>query len=317
MKKKTNKKRGKLRRKTKVFLFANLLAFAAIFIYCSRESINGNPEPASGKISIASFNIQVFGSSKLGKPEVMEKIVAIINNFDAVAIQEVRSTDDNIIPGLIRMLGDGWDYRISVRLGRTSSKEQYALVFRKSSITVDSVFQVSDPEDLLHREPFICYCRSGNFDFSIINIHTDPDEVPQELNALDDILASELQKEKDALLLGDLNAAPADFAQLGMVLGIYYIIPDGKPTNVRGTKTYDNIVFIKDELKEFLSGDVYDYKSIFNLSLDQALDISDHLPVYASFRTDMADDDGRIASKFTGDKPLFALISQINCLWRW
>ncbi len=301
MKKKALKKKSRIKRKTKIFLFANIIAFIAIFIYCSNDNINGGPDPTSGKISIASFNIQVFGTSKLSKPEVMEKIVAIINNFDAVAIQEVRSAENTILPNLVNMLGSGWDYKISERLGRTSSKEQYALVYRKESIVVDSVYQVPDPYDKLHREPFVCYCRSGSFDFSIINIHTDPDEIPEELNALDDVLLSELKKEKDAILMGDLNAAPAEFDELGRIAGVFYVIPNGKTTNVRGTQTYDNIVFIGNELREYLRGDVYDFKSIFGLTQEQALDISDHLPVYAVFRTDMADDDGALASRRIAD----------------
>lgn len=308
MKKKSGKTRKKMKRRTKIFLFVNFIAFAFAFMYLTREKSNFVPEPSKGKISIASFNIQIFGTSKLGKKEIMDRIVEIIKNFDIVAIQEVRSTNDKIIPTLIGMLGENWDYRISKRLGRTNSKEQYALVFKKSIVIVDSVYQVLDPEDRLHREPFVCYCRSGNFDFSIINIHTDPDEVPQEMNALDDILKNEIKKENDAILLGDLNASPSEFEELGDVPGIISVIPDGVFTNVRGNKTYDNIVFLKDKLKEFIRGDVYNFRSIFDLSQEQALEISDHLPVFAIFRTDMNDDDGILAMNNIHSKRLFALI---------
>jgi hypothetical protein len=42
-------------------------------------------------IKVASFNIQVFGTSKLGKPEVMDVLAKVVRRFDVVAIQEVRS----------------------------------------------------------------------------------------------------------------------------------------------------------------------------------------------------------------------------------
>ncbi len=286
------KKKGKRRhRKSRLLIFAEIIAVCTVFFYCSYDNSTSGPKADSDQLRVASFNIQVFGTTKIGKADVMEKIVSIIGNFDVVAIQEVRSTDATIIPRLVDMLGTDWDYRISERLGRTSSKEQYALVFRKSMVTVDSVYQVPDPQDLLHREPFVCYCRSGKFDFSIINIHTDPDEVAQEVNALDDILLSEIKKEKDALLMGDLNASPSEFDELGKIAGVFYVVKDGTKTNVKGTATYDNILFIGNNVQEYLKGDVFNFRTIYNLSEDFALDISDHLPVYAVFMTDMADDD--------------------------
>lgn len=47
-------------------------------------------ESSSDEISIASFNIQVFGRTKASKPEVMEILVRTISKFDIVAIQEIR-----------------------------------------------------------------------------------------------------------------------------------------------------------------------------------------------------------------------------------
>jgi hypothetical protein len=46
---------------------------------------------AGDTIKVASFNIQVFGTSKLKKPQVMDVLVKVIRRFDVVAIQEVRS----------------------------------------------------------------------------------------------------------------------------------------------------------------------------------------------------------------------------------
>src|SRR5262245_48760413 len=54
---------------------------------------NNDPPPAGGNdtIRVATFNIQVFGESKLNDPEAMQAIVAILRNFDVTAIQEVRA----------------------------------------------------------------------------------------------------------------------------------------------------------------------------------------------------------------------------------
>src|SRR5262245_25440412 len=80
-------------------------------------------------IKIASFNIQVFGASKLKKPQVMDVLARVARRFDVVAIQEVRSTDDRIVPtfvGMINADGSHYDFVVGPRLGRTNSKEQYA-----------------------------------------------------------------------------------------------------------------------------------------------------------------------------------------------
>ena len=84
--------------------------------------------PSGSTITIATFNIQVFGKSKLEKPQVMDLLARIVRRFDLVAIQEVRSLDQSIIPRFVEMInaeGRKYDYVLGPRLGRTSSKEQY------------------------------------------------------------------------------------------------------------------------------------------------------------------------------------------------
>jgi deoxyribonuclease-1-like protein len=238
-------------------------------------------------IRIATFNIQIFGQAKMAKPQVMGYIVDIVDDYDIVAIQEIRSLEQNVIPTLVAMLGpEHWDFRISARLGRTVSKEQYAYVYRRDRVTMGPCWIVDDPGDRLHREPFACEATAGRFDFLLLNIHTDPDEVETEINALDDVLVAALAIEGDAILLGDLNASPSEFDELGELPGITWIVPDGIPTNTRGTKTYDNLVFIGSEVREFTGqGGVLDFPAVFGIDLEQALAISDHLPVWAEFST--------------------------------
>ena len=89
-------------------------------------------------IRIASFNIQVFGEKKLNKPRVRGLLAEIIRGFDIVAIQEIRSKQD-IMPQFVDAInstGRHYDYVVGPRLGRTSSKEQYAFVYDTASIEV-------------------------------------------------------------------------------------------------------------------------------------------------------------------------------------
>ena len=112
------------------------------------------PAAQSGDtITICSFNIQVFGTSKLKKPQAMDVLTKVVRRFDVVAIQEVRSTDDTVVPKFVEMVnadGSKYDFIIGPRLGRTNSKEQYAVLFNTARIEVDrgSVYTVDDPTGL-------------------------------------------------------------------------------------------------------------------------------------------------------------------------
>ena len=194
-----------------------------------------NPPPVrtTGTIRVAAFNIQVFGTTKAGKAHVMDKLARIVREFDVVAIQEIRARKQDIIPSfvdLINTTGRKYDYALGPRLGRTSSKEQYAFIYNTDRIELDpnSVLSMDDPTDLLHREPLLGRFRARTMDpargftFWLLNTHTDPDEVPSEIDALADAFASVQQKgwgEDDVILLGDLNASEQQLDRLGQLPG--------------------------------------------------------------------------------------------------
>lgn len=59
---------------------------------------NGDETPPhSDSVKIASFNIQIFGQTKAGKPEVMDILAQIIRRYDIVAIQEIRDAAETAI----------------------------------------------------------------------------------------------------------------------------------------------------------------------------------------------------------------------------
>jgi len=253
------------------------------------------PMASGDTIKVASFNIQVFGISKLGKPQVMDVLAQVVRRFDVVAIQEIRSKDTTVLPRFVELInadGRQYDYVIGPRLGRTSSKEQYAFIFDATRIEYDrdSIRTVDDPDDLLHREPMVTTFRvrglpTGEaFTFTLVNIHTDPDETDTELDALDDVFASvQRNGEDDVILLGDLNVDEYHLGELGMLPGITWAIT-GQMTNTRRTKAYDNIVFNRQATVEHtgICG-VFDMMAEFGLSMDEALKVSDHMPVWAEF----------------------------------
>ena len=255
------------------------------------------PAAAGDTISIASFNIQVFGTSKLKKTEVMQTLAECVRKFDIVAIQEVRATDQTVVPQFVNLInsdGSTYAHLIGPRLGRTSSKEQYTFIYNTARIQHDPswLYTLPDPTDQMHRPPLAArfYTRTAPgttpFSFTLVNIHTDPDETKQELNALDDVFVAVQRDgsgEDDVIILGDLNVDEYHLGELGQLPGIAHVV-SGVPTNTRGNKTYDNLVFDTRATTEYTGQwGVLDLKREFNLSQDQALKVSDHMPVWAIF----------------------------------
>lgn len=269
------------------------------------------PTAAGDTVTIASFNIQVFGSSKMAKPEVMDVLARVVRRFDVVAIQEVRAKDQTVVPRFVEMVNaSGGHYRhvLGPRLGRTSSKEQYAILYDAARIELQpgSVYTVSDPQDQLHREPLVARFRVRGpaaeeaFTFSLVDIHTDPDETDWELDALADVFTSVQRNgsgEDDVILLGDLNVDEYHLGRLGQLPAIVHAIK-GITTNTRGTKSYDNLVFDGRATQEYTGRfGVVNLMADYQLTKDQAIDVSDHLPVWAEFTAREAGSGARIATR--------------------
>lgn len=273
------------------------------------------PQQGGPTIRIASFNIQVFGDSKAKKPYVMQTLALAIRNFHVVAIQEIRTKDSYFLDNFLRdyVNADGkhfYDYVIGPRLGRSNSKEQYAFIYDTTAVEVNrqSIYTVNDPQDLMHREPLVALFRARGpapynaFTFVLVDVHTDPDETDEELDALADVYHAVRKAsggEDDIIILGDLNVDDKHLGRLGKIPGIRPIVTRVF-TNTRQNKLYDNIVVHQPSTAEFTGRwGVFDVRQLTNppLTLDQALQLSDHLPVWAEFSAYESAAPGRIATR--------------------
>lgn len=264
------------------------------------SNFQGLPTRDGSTILIASFNIQVFGKSKMSKANIPHMIAEVVHQFDVVAIQEIRDASQQTIPQLMQYInvnGYQYDYLISQPLGRTSSKEQYCYIYNTKTVvgSPDATYIIDDQRDLLHREPYVARFVTRlpvgyqPFTFTLVNIHTDPDEVAQEIPVMHTVLRSIRNfeyvhaREDDVILLGDLNVDPRKFGELGRLPGIYWTVDTGY-TNTRKDKILDNILFDRVLTNEYTNrSGVLELESMFGISRDQALEISDHLPIWAEF----------------------------------
>jgi endonuclease/exonuclease/phosphatase family metal-dependent hydrolase len=259
-------------------------------------SISNASPSIRDEITVASWNIQVLGESKIEKSEVMEVIVDVIRRFDVIAIQELRAKDQTFADRFLSKVnsdGSAYDVVVGPRLGRSSSKEQYLYLYDTNRIELidGSVYTINDQHDLLHREPLVASFRvigalSGTpWNFTLVNIHTDPDEVDAEVDVLDDVirLVRDTDSEDDVILLGDLNANPQQLGELAEIPNVMWTVA-GVPTNTRGTKSYDNLLFSGTSTSEFTGvAGVLDLQHEYALTETEAIRVSDHLPVWAAF----------------------------------
>jgi deoxyribonuclease-1-like protein len=264
------------------------------------------PRPAD-RIRIATFNIQVFGEKKTSDTNVMQTLATIVANFDLVAVQEVMSPKSMPVARLVDLInrsGGRYEATLSEPIGRTNHKEQYAFIWDATRMRMipGSSYVVRDDADRMHREPMVASFETrapaaqgrAPFRFTVINAHTDPDEVSSrdiasEMNVLDDVFVRVREYEyasngeDDLLLVGDLNVDTANLGELAQIPGVVSIAGN-QPTNTAGTKTYDHILIDRNITTEYTGRfGVIDYVRDFGLTPEQAALVSDHRPVWAEF----------------------------------
>jgi deoxyribonuclease-1 len=258
------------------------------------------PPPDPVILSIGAFNIQVFGRTKMATVGVPEALVGILPRYDLIVIQEIRDISGVAIQTLLDRLnaasGGGYEMLLSPRLGRTSSKEQYAYFYRSAVLRPKDSYTYDDgvePNDLFEREPFLGWFETadGTYDFATIPLHADPDTAPTEIDLLDDVVTDviDLWSERDILLLGDFNAScnytpPSVLSNLFMRTSADYAWWIDEPSDTTTTPTicaYDRILSSGDLTSRIVAGSsgVFQFDQALAIAPELTKKISDHYPV--------------------------------------
>ncbi len=256
----------------------------------------GDHKSDNNIIKIASFNIQVFGPSKAAETDVMNTLAQIVAAFDIIAIQEIRDSSGKAIDALetaVDALGIDYSYVIGPRLGRTSSKEQYAYMYKADTVNVTSTYTYIDTADDFHREPFIVHFLYANHHFAIASIHTDPDEATYEINKLPDVftyIQDTFSTTGNIMMVGDYNADCRYFNEDDMTVLLrdnkyHWIIENNVDTNIATSScTYDRIVTTNIDQSEIDSSGVYLFDELHGLTPEEAKAVSDHYPVWVALK---------------------------------
>lgn len=160
-------------------------------------------------------------------------------------------------------------------------------------IEVKGSYTFSDGNDKFHRGPFIANFKAigSPFDFIVINIHTDPDEATDEINALPAVISNAQNhfSEPDVILLGDLNADGDYYDEDNNNLPIRnseytWLITNSMDTTVTASSnTYDRIIITSSSTEDFMNiAGVFRFDQQFEMDCE-AKEVSDHYPVFAKF----------------------------------
>uniref|UniRef100_A0A8W8N2A0 Endonuclease/exonuclease/phosphatase domain-containing protein n=1 Tax=Magallana gigas TaxID=29159 RepID=A0A8W8N2A0_MAGGI len=258
-------------------------------------------------IRIGAFNIQIFGKNKFNDPGVVPELVKILSRYDIVLVQEIRDSSETYIHKLVDVVNNStrqdepFSLVVSQRLGRSTSKEQYAYLYRQKYVNVVAQYQYEDTQDIFERPPYSVKFHSDVLEmheFGIIGLHTKPDAAFTEIDALN-VVYDEVEKRfgtPNILIAGDLNADCSYLSRTKMsALSIRqdsdyrWLINDSQDTTVGSTDcAYDRFIVKRNSswLDNILpnSVHVFLYDDELQLTEDLAGSISDHYPIELQLR---------------------------------
>lgn len=251
---------------------------------------------------IASFNILRLGDNE----KDITKTADILRGFDIVGLVEVINKDgvEELVDELNKQSKEKWDYHISAYgVGSKKYKEYFAYVYKKGKVDfVKSNGFYKDGHSSLLREPYGATFKIGNFDFTLVLVHTIFGDNESQRKAENfkmikvyEYFQDQNKKEQDIILAGDFNLYALDESFRPLLKSqdkiTYAIDPSIKTTlSPRGrANSYDNMFLSTKFTKEFtgVSG-ALDFADGNYARMRE--EISDHIPIFITVET-LKDDD--------------------------
>ncbi len=251
---------------------SNYLALAGLIFLagcssCDKTKVEENSTVK--KIKVANWNIQAFGVKKASDSRLLKEYNGVITNYDIIFIQEVRDNSDIVFRKLCENLKD-YDSKISSRAGRTNSKEQYGVIYKKNIQVINFIDFNPDAADRWERPPIEVDFKINDYTLRVHNIHTKPQKVAEELRSLEQI-ATNLGNN---IIIGDLNASGNYYNRNKekQFLDWNWVVKDRDDTTLaKSQNAYDRIILNKDAAREFVS---------YGVNTNVSKSTSDHYPVY-------------------------------------
>lgn len=248
-------------------------------------------------ITIATMRLGLVGTNRLQDLKSIERLGQIVQRYDVIAFQDLLTVDPSVPQRLLAAANvseDRYDLIVSPPVGRGSERTQFAFLFDRTSVELDAAtaYLVADPDDLLAREPFVVWGRvrgpepKDAFTFALVNVQLETSEAEQELAWLSEVaraVRGDGRGEDDVILLGDFQSS-ADRIQERLLMPGLRLAIEGEATDTRRTAAFSNIVVGVPATVEFRgTAGVFDFYNEMDLTMEEALGVSEHLPVWAEF----------------------------------
>ncbi|XP_071496958.1 uncharacterized protein [Diadema antillarum] len=275
---------------------SGLLAVAYLLSICIGVSVDAS-------LRLGAFNLRIFGQKKLENDAAVDTIVKIILRYDLVLLQEIRDSSETAIVTLLDRVNsvaqEKYKMEVSERLGRTTSKEQYAYMYRSNKVELVSSYLASDSDDVFEREPFVALFQSSLTAaerFAVVGIHTRPDSAWEEIDHLVQVDEDVQQRlnVQDVIITGDFNGDCSfvpnyrwESVRLRTNPRYHWLLGDDVDTTVFNTDcAYDRFVIAGAGLESAIlpcSATVFKFDAEYGLNQSQAVEVSDHYPIELTF----------------------------------
>ena len=228
-------------------------------------------------LTIMSWNIQTFGMAKWDKPEAKKRIIEIVPMADITFIQEIRDISGEVFKDLCREINRTHKCNVSSRAGRSNSKEQYGIVYKKDLNMTGFIDYNPHTLDWWERPPIEVTFLIDDYEFRATNIHIKPDDAVAEMEHLHmQLLMSSWAGNR--MWLGDLNADCAyyDVENKTGFKTMFWVVKDTDDTTVSTTDcAYDRII-----LNTFMKDEYIRYGIYKNITKE----VSDHYPIWVEIK---------------------------------
>jgi hypothetical protein len=254
-------------------------------------------EPQRETIRIASFNLTGLDEGKLGNARIREVLVQLLSRFDLVALQDIHAPNQGVLVRLVEQINAAqrqYDFATAAEVNLKGTEQYSAFLLDRATIDVDrtQVYVVEDAAGRFQRKPLVGAFRvrgpapTEAFTFTLINVDLNADQSSAEGEALSAVyraVRDDGRNEDDIIVLGTINLGDQELAHLEQSLEMARSI-SGVPTTTRGTRIADNVLFNRRATTEFTGrAGVVDLIREFSLTMPEALEVSEHLPVWSEF----------------------------------
>ncbi|MDR1493382.1 MAG: hypothetical protein LBT05_11770 [Planctomycetaceae bacterium] len=242
--------------------------------------------------TMATWDLSPLDFEKMADSTRAQRVADVISQFDLIAIQGlVRTTLP--LDELIRRVntsGKSFAYVVPKNLG--NMPESAAFLFNTAVVKYDPVKTYELESSALSCRPLVSsFCtvappQEQAFTFNLINVKIPDARKETESRILGAIFRQVRdgdRAEDDVILLGNFGRPVSQIESLRSVPYLS-VVHENLPTTIDGTNSTENIAFDKLRTIEYVGGvQCEDLIKRFNLNLDDARNLADHLPLSAKF----------------------------------